>query len=79
MMNENIKDNAIDAAISTIASKFTYGSAGASIIGWLASSEATVLISITIAVASFFVNWYYKHKQHQREQAEHDQRMGLYE
>lgn len=77
-MNE-INDRAVEATISAVASKFTYGSAGTGIVGWLASSDITVVISIAIAVASFFVNWYYKHKQHQREKEEHELRMGLYE
>lgn len=74
-----INDQALDSVISASASKITYGSTGASLIGWITSSEITVLISIVIAVASFLVNWYYKHKQDVREQAEHNQRMGLYQ
>lgn len=76
---KDLQDQTIEAAISAVASKFTYASTWAGVIGWLASSEATVLISLGIAVSSFFVNWYYKHQQHKREKSEYEQRMGLYE
>ena len=68
-----------DATVAAAASKATYGGAGTSVFGWLLSNEFAVLIGVLIAVAGFLVNWYYRHKEHQRQQAEHERRMGLYQ
>ena len=69
----------IDATIAAAGSKATYTGAGMTISGWLLSSEFAVLMGIVIGVAGFLVNWYYKHKEDKRQQAEHERRMGLYE
>ncbi len=66
-----------DATMAASGSKATYGGASASVFGWLVSNEFAVLIGILIAVAGFGVNWYYRHKEDKRQQAEHERRMGL--
>lgn len=74
-----MKDQTIESTISAAASKATYTGAGTSIMGWVLSSEFTILIGVMVAVGGFLVNWYYRHKEDKRQQAEHDRRMGLYE
>lgn len=69
----------VDATMSAIGSKATYTGAGASVLGWLMSSQAGILVGIIIGVGGFLVNWYYRHKEDKRRQEEHDRRMGLYE
>ena len=69
----------IDATIASVGSKATYTGAGASVVGWVLSSEFGVFCGLMLGIGGFLVNWYYKHKQDRREQAEHERRMGLYE
>lgn len=69
----------VDTTMAAIGSKATYTGAGASILGWLMSSQAGILFGILIGVGGFLVNWYYRHKEDKRRQEEHDRRMGLYE
>jgi hypothetical protein len=64
-----------DAAIAAAGSKVTYTGAGMTISGWFLSSEFAVLIGMLIGVAGFAVNWYYRHKEDARQQAEHERRM----
>jgi hypothetical protein len=66
---------AIEAAASAVASKSTYAGAGTSFLGWLLSSEFTVIFGIVVALAGLGVNWYYKAKADRRQQAEHEARM----
>lgn len=69
----------LDTAIAAAGSKATYTGATTSILSWFLSSEFGILFGILLGLGGFIVNWYYKHKQDRREQAEHDRRMGLYE
>ena len=66
---------AFDTTMAALGSKATYTGAGASILGWIMSSEFGILVGIILGVAGFLINWYYKHKQDKREQELHDQRM----
>ena len=70
---------AFDSAMSAAGSKATFTGAGTSVLSWVLSSEFGMLMGILIGVVGLAVNWYYKHKEDRRRQAEHDQRMGLYE
>ena len=74
-----MKDQTLEATVSAAASKATYTGAGTSVMGWMLSSEFTILIGLLVAIGGFLVNWYYKAKEDKRQQAEHDRRMGLYE
>lgn len=69
----------IDATLAAAGSKATYAGAGTTVTGWLLSSEFGVLAGILIGVCGLCIQWYYRHKQDKREQAEHDRRMGLME
>lgn len=68
-----------EATMAAAGSKATYGGATTSIVGWVLSSEFGILFGILLGLGGFCVNWYYKHKEDKRQQAEHDRRMGLYE
>lgn len=68
-----------DATMSAVGSKATYTGASTSILSWLLSSEFGVFVGITLGLGGFAINWYYKHKQDKREEAEHYRRMGMYE
>lgn len=65
----------LDATLAAVGSKATYGGASTSVVSWLLSSEFGMIAGITIALAGFIVNWYYKHKEDRRQQAEHERRM----
>ena len=66
----------VDAAIAAVGSKATYGGAATSVLGWLFSSQFSVVVGILIGIAGLAVNWYYRAKQDRREQAAHDKRMA---
>ncbi|GER16672.1 holin [Variovorax boronicumulans] len=72
-----MEKEAIEAVVTTVASKSTYGGAATSILGWFASSEATIVVGLVVAVAGLAVNWYYKAKADRRYQVEHEVRMEL--
>ncbi|MBS0453954.1 MAG: hypothetical protein JSS14_21850 [Proteobacteria bacterium] len=72
----NIDREAAEAAAATVAAKVTpYGTAGA-IVGWLASSEVTIILGLLIAVGGFVVNWYYKAKADRRSELVHELRVA---
>lgn len=68
-----------EATMAAAGSKATYTGATTSIVGWVLSSEFGVLVGLLLGIGGFVINWYYKHKEDKRQQAEHDHRMGLYE
>ena len=65
----------LDATMAALGSKATYTGASTSIVGWFMSSQFGVLAGIFIGIIGLCVNWYYKHKQDRREEAEHKKRM----
>lgn len=69
----------IDATFASVGSKATYTGATTSVLSWVLSSEFGILFGLMLGFGGFCINWYYKHKQDRREQAEHERRMGLYE
>lgn len=71
-----MEKEALEAAASAVASKSTYGGAATSALGWMLSSEFTVVFGFVVAVAGLAVNWYYKAKADRRQQAEHEARMA---
>lgn len=76
---ETKQDIAIEATIAAVGSKATYGGASATVASWFLSSEFGMLMGIVIGIAGLITNFYFKHKEDKRQQAEHDRRMGLYE
>lgn len=69
----------IEAAIAASASKATYAGSGSVIMGFITSSEFTIIMGLVLAIGGFIVNWYYKAKDDRRLQAEHEVRMGMME
>lgn len=67
-----------DATMAAAGSKATYTGATTSVVGWVLSSEFGVLVGLLLGIGGFGINWYYKHKQDKREQAEHERRMRAY-
>ncbi len=65
----------VEAAIAAAGSKATYGGASTTVVSWLLSSEFGMLMGILIGFGGLCVNWYYRHKQDKRDQAEHEKRM----
>jgi len=57
-------------------SKATYTGAGASVMGWVLSSEFGVLFGVFLGLGGLAINWYYKYKEDKRQQQEHDRRMN---
>lgn len=65
--------------MAALGTKATYTGATTSVVGWVLSSEFGILFGLLLGLAGFVVNWYYRHKEDKRQQAEHERRMGLYE
>ncbi len=73
------QQSAYETTIAAVGSKATYTGASTTIFAWVLSSEFGILLGILMGLGGFAVNWYYKHKQDQREEIEHARRMGMYE
>ena len=78
--------DAIDSFLAWLSSKLTYTGAGFGFSGWLFSSEAGVAVGFVGVFGGLGLTWYYKRKQDKREQAkedremaEHNRRMGMFE
>jgi hypothetical protein len=71
-----MKHETLDAAIAASASKATYTGAGMSVTGWLLSSEAAVLFGLILGIAGLLVNIYFKRREDQRQEREHQARMA---
>jgi hypothetical protein len=65
----------LDATLAAAGSKATYTGASASVVAWFLSSEFGMLAGLGIGIVGLGVNWFYKHKEDKRRQAEHDKRM----
>ena len=59
-------------------SKATYTGASTSVAAWMLSSEFGILVGVLLGLGGFGINWYYQHKRNNRQQDEHDRRMGMY-
>jgi hypothetical protein len=59
-------------AVSSVASKATYGGAGTSVIGWLLSSQGSVLIGILVAVIGLIVNLVCRIREEKRRTQRHE-------
>jgi len=67
----------VDAAVAAIGSKVTYAGSASSLLGWLATSEAGIVIGILVAIIGLVVNVVFKLREDRRQQEEHDERMRL--
>ncbi len=68
----SLKDNSTDATMASIGSKTTTAGASVSIFGWLTSSDAGVVFGVIIGIVGLLINWWFKRRSDQREQAEHE-------
>lgn len=73
-MNDN-QHHAMEAAAAAIGSKATQAGAGVSILGWLTSSEAGVVIGIVLGLVGLVVNFWFKWREDKRQQVAHEARM----
>ena len=64
----------IDTAASA-ASNVTYAGAGVAAVGGLTHNDILAIAGITVAVAGFAVNWFYKYREDKRRQREHELRL----
>jgi uncharacterized membrane protein YebE (DUF533 family) len=69
---------AIDATLASAGWNTTKTGAATVLLGY-AVSDVVAVIGLVIAFCGLGIQWYYRRKQDQREQAEHERRMGLYE
>lgn len=69
----------IDATFAAIGHKTAQVGGAGSVLSWLASSEAGVVLGILIGIVGLGVQFYYRRKQDKREQEEHDAKMRLME
>lgn len=65
----------LDATIAAAGSKATYAGASTSVAGWLLSSEAAALCGIILGVVGLLVNYWFRRREDQRQQIEHEARM----
>lgn len=72
---KEVHTSSLDAAASAAASKVTYAGAGASVFGWLASSEAVAIVGILAAIIGLAVNFYFKRREDKRQQELHAAQM----
>jgi 4-hydroxybenzoate polyprenyltransferase len=64
----SLQDTAVDATVSSIASKWGMGGGTmASIFGWFTSNAAAVLIGILVTVLGFLINYYFQRRRDRRE------------
>jgi small neutral amino acid transporter SnatA (MarC family) len=56
-----------------------YGGSGTAIYFGLSANEWAAFGGLVIACIGLFVTWHFQRKRDQREQAEHDQKMRMYE
>jgi hypothetical protein len=71
-----MSDGAMEQMLATTGSKATYTGAGTAFFGWFTASEFIGLVGLFVAIAGLVVNWYYRHKDDKRMQAEHEARMS---
>jgi hypothetical protein len=61
--------------LAAAGSKFTFGGAAASFLGWITSSEFGVLIGAVGVIGGLVVNIYFKVRKDRREAKEHRARL----
>lgn len=61
-----MKNEAAELVVASAASKSTYAGAASMFFGWVASSEAAIVIGMVVGVLGLLINWYYKAKADRR-------------
>jgi len=65
----------IDATIASIAGKTSVTAGAVSFFGGLTNHEIAAFGGLAVAVIGLLINWYYRHREDQREQGEHQARL----
>lgn len=60
------------ASVSSAATKTTYAGAASGFLAYLASVDVLAWLGISIALAGFIVNWYYKRLENKRADEIHE-------
>lgn len=74
-VTNQVAHHTLETTAAALGSKATYTGAGVTLTGWALSSEFAALVGMLLAGAGFLTNWYFKWKQDQREQVEHELRV----
>ena len=82
MLKEILSENNHDAIIASIGYKTSTTGAGIGVFGWLISQEGMTFIGVSVAVAGFLVNSFFRWREHKlklkedaRAQIEHELRV----
>lgn len=70
LIKEIVYNAARDTALASAGSKWTVGGLMTSVLGWVTSSGAAVLIGILVTIGGFLVTWYYQRKREKRQEAQ---------
>lgn len=74
-----MQSEAFDATMAAVGGKTTQVGAGASIVGWMLSSEFGVALGIAVSIVGLLVSLYYRRKQDKRHAIEHAAKMREYD
>lgn len=69
MAHSTVKNEAAEATVSAVASKFTYGGGTAALIGGFTANEIAAFGGLVVAAIGLAVQWYYKRKEDRRNEA----------
>ena len=61
--------NIVEKAVEQSADKVAYAASGGAFLAGMTASDIAAFAGIVIAMLTFFVNWYYKHKADKRAEA----------
>jgi cytochrome c biogenesis factor len=78
MSEKDIAGSAVEAAVVAGGLKVTQTSAAVSVVSWLLSSEAGMVIGLLIAALSASAQIYFLRKRDQREEREHQRRLATH-
>lgn len=71
----NATETTINTTVATLGSKATTFGAGTTFAAWVTSNEFLGVAGLVVAAIGLVVNIYFKRKEDQRQQREHDARM----
>lgn len=60
---DKMQQETVDTAHATAATVASYASSGGLVIMGLTMHDIAALVGIVLGLATFFVNWYYRHKE----------------
>ena len=69
-ITDNIKVGTVETALASAGTKCMWGGSGTSVVGYLSTSSAAVLIGVIITVLGFAFSMYFQRKAHIRQTEE---------